>query len=720
MINYLLVLSQPPCTTNPVANDFCQSATPICNLNGYCGNTSSVYTNWVSTSNHNNETYTPLGNVFCATIQNNSWLKFIADSTVAVFNVWVSNCNNNKGIQMQIYSTTNCYNFTPVSNCWNPGFPTNGQITATNLIPGNVYYFMIDGTQGDVCDYVISANIGVGSTPTITANQSICKGDTAFLTASGGSAFLWSSVPVDASLASQQTLNSIKVKPLVNTVYRVIVTKSGSNAFCPNNVDTLYSLVTVKPIPMLSITSTKDHCNLGDGSATVIATGGSGVFSYVWNTSPLQTTAIASGLLQGNYKVVVTDTNACKVVDSVIVLSDTVLLPVISGSPFLCHATTAVLNAGSNYSSYLWSTAATSQTITISSAGTYSVKVTKNACVGYDTLIVADITVPPPLIIAPAYICFGDTVQLNAGSGYSGYLWSTNLTSQLISITSGGTYSVIVNDSNACKANASVFVAQKYGPTLSTSSVNEICNRGDGSASVVATGGQGSYTYLWSNGSNLPSINGLQHGIYNVTVNDSLCESKTSVVVVETPGPVANFSVKPSIQIYFGEPVTFVFTDISQGNITNWQWNFDDGSFGNIPDISHNYTMVGNYIVTLIVTDNNACVDSTGKIIIVRDLFTFYIPNAFTPNGDGINDVFTPEGSNVDAANFEMYIYSRWGNLVYWTKNWNGDSADPWDGTINNTGEDNKKCEGIFVYKILVKELAGAVHQYSGIVTVIP
>ncbi|MFZ4399467.1 MAG: gliding motility-associated C-terminal domain-containing protein [Bacteroidales bacterium] len=715
-----LVLAQPPCTSNPVANDFCQSATPICNLNGYCGNTSSTYTYWVSPTNHANETNTPLGTVFCATIQNNSWLKFIADSSVAVFDVWVSNCAHNHGIQMQIYTTTNCYNYTPVSNCWNPGSPTNGQITAVGLIPGNVYFFMIDGTNGDVCDYVIAANVGVGSTFTITPDQSVCKGDSAVITASGGATYSWTSSPYDPSLTTQSSFSTVKVKPTTTTFYSVIVTKSGSNAFCPNNIDTLYSLVTVKPLPIINMSSSKDHCGVGDGSATATVSGGSGVFLYSWNTSPTQTTSIATNLFQGNYKVTVTDTNGCKVKDSVMVLMDTLLAPQITGQPFLCHATTAVLNAGSNYSSYLWSTGATTQTITISNAATYIVKVTKNNCSGSDTLAVVDITVPPPQISGPNYICAGDTVQLNAGSGYFSYQWSNNASTRLVSITAGGTYSVIVSDTNGCKANSSFIVLQKSGPSLITSSVNEICDRMNGSATVIASGGQGNYIYLWSNGGDFPSISGLHQGIYNIAVSDSFCTSKTTVKVKETPGPSANFSVDPEFQIYIGEALHFNFQDLSQGSIINWLWNFDDASaFGTTQNISHDYNAVKNYNVTLIVMDTNACIDSFSKVIIVRDIFTFYIPNSFTPNGDGVNDVFTPKGYNVDAGKFEMYIYNRWGNLVYSTKNWNGESSDPWNGTYNNSGKLNDVLDGVYVYKIIVKESNGPEHLYSGKIVVI-
>lgn len=109
----------PPCLANPAANDFCATATPICNLNGFCGNTSASYT---ATGGGN------LTTVFCGSIENNSWLSFVANATTATLNIWVSNCALGYGIQMQIYSTNNCTNFTSVSNCWNPGVMQNGTI----------------------------------------------------------------------------------------------------------------------------------------------------------------------------------------------------------------------------------------------------------------------------------------------------------------------------------------------------------------------------------------------------------------------------------------------------------------------------------------------------------------------------------------------------------------------------------------------------------------
>lgn len=150
-------IEQPLCGSNPLANNVCASATYISNLDGYCGNTSATYTADFSAD---------LVSDFCGSIENNSWLKFTADATSANFNVWTSNCSIGDGIQIEIFNTTDCINFTSVSNCWNPFNEVNGAILATGLIIGQDYYMMIDGNGGDVCDFVIGAATGVVVLPT--------------------------------------------------------------------------------------------------------------------------------------------------------------------------------------------------------------------------------------------------------------------------------------------------------------------------------------------------------------------------------------------------------------------------------------------------------------------------------------------------------------------------------------------------------------------------
>lgn len=152
---------KPTCGTNPVANDICASATHVNNLSGYCGNTSGTYT----ADQPGN-----LLSVFCGTIENNSWLTFTADSTAALFNVWTSACAVGDGIQIEIYRTADCNTFTSVSNCWNPFNDVNGVITATGLTVGQEYYMMIDGNNGDICNFLIGAGEGVVVLPITLSN----------------------------------------------------------------------------------------------------------------------------------------------------------------------------------------------------------------------------------------------------------------------------------------------------------------------------------------------------------------------------------------------------------------------------------------------------------------------------------------------------------------------------------------------------------------------
>jgi len=719
------VYCQPACESNPAAGDFCSTAVPICNLNGYCGNTSSSYSNYVSPTNTSNETNTPLGNVFCATIQNNSWLKFIASATTAVFNVWVSNCANNKGIQMQIYQTSDCYSFTAVSNCWNPLVPTNGQIAATGLIPGNVYYFMIDGAQGDVCDYVIAANSGVAA-PSISPDQSICLGSTALLTATNGESYLWTSNPTDPSLNGQNTNASITVAPAVTTVYSVNITIPGNNSFCPSTVSSLSTVVYVAPLPSFQLTTTDDHCGHSDGTATVIISGDSSAFTYLWSSTPVQqTTPTAVELTSGTYSVTVTDSNNCLATGAIAVYQNPNLEPEITGPAGFCEGNGALLDAGNDYQHYLWSNNATTQTLNVTSGGIYTVTVSDEpSCTGTDSFEIVEFEQPTPTITGPSFICSGSTGTLDVTTAYASYLWSDNSVLQSISISHGGMYIVTVTDTNGCSGSDSTDIFEKIPPVLSISSVDETCDLRNGIASITAYGAGKIFYYLWNTGDTTAMIDSLAQGTYTVTVDDGDCISQASVTIGEIPGPTAEFFAQPYVLTLLdaSEPVTFNFHDLSRGSVVGWEWDFGDNGYitSSEKNTAHSYNAVGIYNVTLTVTDINNCIDSFTDKVKVKDVFTFYIPNSFTPDGDGVNDYFSPKGINVDPENFEMYIYNSWGNLMYHTNQWTDPTAEPWDGTLNNSGSVGNIVPGVYVYLIFANEIDGnIIHEYKGTITVL-
>ncbi len=221
----------PQCVSNPPANNQCINATPICNLNGFCGNTSSSY----NSLDHNGTDWDNLSGLnFCGSVENNSWLSFVADGPTAELNVWTMNCANSDGIQMEIYATTDCQTFTSHSNCVSVGTPTDFTIQAYNLTPVNTYYLMIDGFAGDNCDYIISAASGINVGAQITPEQTICLGNSANIIIDGvgaGASYSWGSNPNDPSMIINGS--TINVTPLETTTYYVTVSGASANPNCP-------------------------------------------------------------------------------------------------------------------------------------------------------------------------------------------------------------------------------------------------------------------------------------------------------------------------------------------------------------------------------------------------------------------------------------------------------------------------------------------------------
>lgn len=499
--------AQPPCATNPIADDFCASATPICNLNGYCGNTSAFYTNTVSPTNSSNETYTPLGAVFCATIQNNSWLKFIADSTIAIFDVWCSNCLHNHGIQMQIYATTNCYNFTSVSNCWNPQHPTNGQIVATGLTVGNTYYFMIDGTQGDVCDYVIACSVGVSIAPVISLDQTICAGQSATVSSTGGVTYQWSSFPPDPSLAGQQTNPILNVSPSVTTTYTVTVSNTGYNTFCTTDTTILSTVITVNNVAAQVTSVTSATCGQNNGAITVTGTGGiSTSYSYLWNTTPAQSTPAISNLAGGTYTVTVTNAG-CSVT-----LSQQVPLippPVASISNFTnayCNLpnglAVAQVAAGTPTFSYVWNSTPPQYTNVLQNVygGVYTVSVTdQNSCVTTATVTITDVPVQPVTLAPLTNICENASpFTLSGNSPAGGWFTGTGVVGNTFdpALAGAGTYTITYHytDQNSCTDSASKQIIVYPAPVVVFPPYTGLCLDAQPLALNTATPAGGTYS----------------------------------------------------------------------------------------------------------------------------------------------------------------------------------------------------------------------------------
>jgi len=498
--------------------------------------------------------------------------------------------------------------------------------------------------------------------------------------------------------------------------------------------DSVAQSITVSPLPVLSTTYTDENCGQSNGSVTVnpVGTCTQG-FTYLWNTLPQQNTQTALNLSAGTYIVTVT-CNGCSVSATATVTN--VAGPSVSISSITNSAcslangsATAIANGGTGPYSYNWSCLPVQNSNTMSNvpAGTYNVTVTDaNNCIATNTVTISTFPLPVASIteIVDATCNQSDgSANLTVSSGTQPYTfsWSTNpsQTTQNLQNVPTGTYSVTVTDANGCMATANVTIGQE-GPTTTISSTGENCGQSNGTASVVASGGTGTYTYNWNTSPPQTTVTavGLSAGIYTVTVNDGGCTTTATVTVMIIPGPTAGFSAYPEVLTLMDGPV--LFFDNSSGNIVNWQWNFGDNSLtASGAETNHQYQNLGTYVVTLIVTDNKGCTDTVTDTIKIREIFTLYVPNAFTPDGDGINDFFFPEGVNVDPDYFDMTIFDRWGNIIFHTNTWVSTHGDSWNGTKNNSGTFKEVVIDVYVYRILIKEIQGPKHEYIGSVTLI-
>ncbi len=588
----------------------------------------------------------------------------------------------------------------------------------SNIFLGNPNVYWGIGSSTGVCENVQTVCINISA----DFNAPSCSGLSVNFTNTSISStpitsYLWDFGDGQTSTAENPThvYNSLGT-------YTVQLTITNSGGLTSTISQTITNGVNLTVGPPLML-----NCNITSGTISASSTNtgatynwsGPGIVSGDTTSTPLVNTA-------GTYTVTVTNDQGCTAKDTVIVTLNP--LPTANAGPDvpICNGSSTTLDAsasaGTGPLTYNWSGglgSGPSHTVTPLSTITYILTVTDiYGCIGTDNVTITVNPTPSFSYVANDANCNGSggsiTLTPSIGSPPYSYIWNPSVSTTAVAANlTAGTYYVTMTDNNGCTVTSTILIENDPRPIVTASSQNEICEQANGSAEVTASEGNAPYTYLWSNSSTDSIATSLTAGNYTVTVTDNNgCSNSTSVNIQETPGPDADFSAHPNVLTIMEGPVSFV--DNSSGTIVNWQWNFGDGSSnGNGIEINHDYENIGTFLATLIVTDNNGCTDTTTDTIIVKDIFTVYIPNAFTPDDDGIDDYFFPQGVNWDPDHFEMYIFDRWGNLIYQTKT----IGEKWNGSVNNNGTQDDMLIGVYVYLIRIKELEGPKHQYIGRVT---
>jgi len=540
----------------------------------------------------------------------------------------------------------------------------------------------------------------------------------------------YTTIPTSITIPPGQDSVSVIISPLFDGIAEgnetVILTYTSG---CGTQSDTI---LIKDNVPLILTANDSIHiCTGASATLSVIPAGGISPYSYAWGNGVGNIdTVIVSPAVTTTYTITVTDNCSQSATHNIVVVVGTYSATATFTNENCSQSNgTATVNPSGNCNqgwTYLWSTVPPQSTAVAThlSAGIYNVTVSCGACAATTSVTINNLAGPTVAINNVVNtICGyanGSTSALASGSNPPfNYTWSNGIHGDSLLNVPAGIYTISVTDASGCVVSAPVTITDTPGPALTVSSQNDVCYHGNGTATVTATGGVGTYSYSWSNGQHISNITGLIQGSYSVTVSDSECSSTATVNVVEAPGPEAGFTVHPTIITLLDGPVSFV--DHSTGNIVSWVWNFGDGTTGNGSFIQHQYNALDAYPVTLIVTDVNGCMDTICDTVRVKNYFTLYIPNAFTPNGDDLNPLFYPCGYNIDPDNFNMLIFDRWGKLVFSTSKWDASvsHSEGWNGTLNNKGNPGKLVMDVYAYRIFVKEIDGPKHEYYGHITLI-
>jgi hypothetical protein len=468
---------------------------------------------------------------------------------------------------------------------------------SAGLSPG-VYTATVTDANNCTSTKSITISQPTAITTTVSVTGAPCNGSSgsASVIASGGTgAYTYSwSTSATGSVATA----------LFAGIYTVSVTDA-------NNCTTTTLVAISQPPAIVTATSvTNALCNGGLASATIIATGGTGAYSYSWSTSA--TSSVAANLPAGLYTATVTDANNCIGIKSVSVSQPPALVTTTAITNALCNggfgSASITATGGTGAYTYSWSTSSTSSVSASLPAGIYTATVTDaNGCTSSRSVT---ITQPATLVTNTSItniLCNGGfgsaSITASGGTGAYSYSWSTTSTASVVANLPAGIYTATVSDANNCASTKSVAITQPTALLTSTSVTNVLCNGGFGSASVTASGGTGAYSYSWSTSSTASVAASLVAGVYSVTVKDANNCVSTKSVTITQPASMSLTAVASSATLCSGNSITLTASALGGTGLISYLWVSGPATATNLISPATG----GIYVYTITATDLNSC-----------------------------------------------------------------------------------------------------------------
>ncbi|MCC6725686.1 MAG: gliding motility-associated C-terminal domain-containing protein [Saprospiraceae bacterium] len=732
----VLLTAQPlPCGTPASMTSFCEDACVVCNIDGFSG---------INDSNIAGS----LPDDFCtSTVHNAQWIAFRAASTNLTLSIDVYNCqhggsggSNNNGLEVAIYESLDCENFTMVSNC-DGDIPPNTTQNFTNTVPltiGQYYFFAMDGNGGDVCEYTIHVVSGstevpeLSNTGAITGVFDACPGSQLTYTTPsvlGATIYEWT---VNGSIVDNDT--SLTYTWPAEGIYQLCVkAKNVCDEALPScqfvNIETLEPTVYV------------EHLCGGDSfmvADTVLYL--AGYYEYHYDTPADCDSVVQVTITAAPNRVTNLDLNICE--------GDTLW---VGGNPYTqtgiyqenlttwldCDSTvnidlftivceiqanigasqvqcfggsdgivTFTVEDGTPPFTYDWyrlgqpgpsgngtlAAINTQEAITGLPVGTYVINI--HDSFGNDVVVLTDLTQPTPVTVtADASQYGGFNVACEGGSDGSllaaamgglppyTHAWSSGATTDLATDLAAGSYTVTVTDAAFCTLTATYTLTEPNPLQLAALFNDPVC-AGPTTGSIVAqsvAGGIPPYTYALNNSAfgDSTSFNNLPEGSYTLSVRDANgCQLDSTVSLDAAIIPVLELGADTSLLLGDSLRLTpeLVF------GAEQYAWQPVEGLSCTTCPNPWAYIFHGmGYRLTVTSEDDCTTTDSIYVDVIPRR--RVYVPTAFSPNGDGINDLLSVFSGGEALRVKSFKVFSRWGEEVFELKDFPPNNPGiGWDG----------------------------------------
>ncbi len=529
----------------------------------------------------------------------------------------------NPGLSISVNNPTICPGqsaiLTPTSSATSYTWNTSQTTNTISVSPATTTSYTVTGTNA-VCSGTQTAMVTVSSNVAISlASATICTGTGTVLTASGATTYTWN---------TGATTNTLNVSPATTTVYTV----TGSISTCTGAGT---STVTVNALPSLSITAIPATVCAGQ-SATLTA---SGANTYTWSNGPTTATQTVSPGGSTTYSVSGTSVAGClSTVPATVNISITPIPTVSVNSATICPGQSVVLTPTSSATSYSWSTSQTTNTISVSPAGTtvYTVTGANGLCSGVQT---ATVTVGPNITITvnSPTICAGTNTLLTA-SGANTYTWSTGDNTNAINVNPASTTVYTISGSiGTCTGSSTSTVSVDPGPSLTlTASPPNICTGQSTTLTAV-----GAATYTWSNiffGSSQTVSPGSTIMYSVIGKNSAGCTSTTPATIT------VNVTATPTISANSATICAGQSASLTANGITSYTWSTGETTqiIHPSPNTTTTYTISGS---------NGGCAsDATAIVTVNPSPALSFIPSNTTGCSTlcvNFNDLISPSSSTV-------------------------------------------------------------------------